>query len=386
MQPREPASIEQIGADYLSWLAAKAHGDPSVEVTAFTINPDPFEFPRFGDKQFFEIAYDYRGSTGTGRSSMILRVLPRMDAVMMLTGDTDHRELRAFEAGLYSMVPRSFHVPYIHVIHRPERDQYWAFVEDVRADMARLGMTEALDDATLRTILSHLAAFHAAFWERQDVLSYPWLMGLERPVDYFYRCVVDIMDGMKHPSEASQYIVGKWPWLQEGVLRLLDSLDEGTRRWVEALYREPERLLEKVRPLPRTLCHYDFDNRNLGIRDGPGGPQTVVIDWEIVGEGLSSADVGRFLNYQQPPNAEELVAYYLDELERHLGRPIDREEWLYGSELVAIALWQIVGVQFGALVSTPTSPVPPEQREGLRHRVYSDIAAVEALVRKHGLA
>lgn len=386
MEPQEPASLEEIGTGYLSWLAAKALGDPSVEVAGFTIRRDPFEFPRFGEKEFFEISYDYNSPSGPGRSSIILRVLPPVDAVMMLTGDTDHRELRAFEAGLYGMMPTCFHVPYIHVIHRPERGQYWAFVEDVREDMARLGMTEALDGGTLRTILSHLAAFHATFWERRDVLGHPWLMSLERPVDYFYRCVVDIMDGMRGASDASSYIVGKWPWLREGVLRLLDSLSEGTRRWVEALYREPERLLEKVRPLPRTLCHYDFDNRNLGIRDGPEGPQTVVIDWEIVGEGLSSADVGRFLNYQQPSNADELVAYYLDELERHLGRPIDREEWLYGSELVAIALWQIVGVQFGALVSTPTSPVPPEQREGLRQRVFSDIASVEALVRKHGLA
>src|SRR3989304_3084289 len=83
----------------------------------------------------------------------------------------------------------------------------------------------------------------------------------------------------------------------------------------------PERLLEKIRPLPRTLCHYDFDNRNLGLRETPEGAQTVVIDWEIVGEGLSSADVGRFLAYQQPANVEELVGSYLDELERNLGRP-----------------------------------------------------------------
>ncbi len=145
-------------------------------------------------------------------------------------------------------------------------------------------------------------------------------------------------------------------------------------------------LLEKVRPLPRTLCHYDFDNRNLGLREGPNGPQTVVIDWEIVGEGLSSADVGRFLAYQQPANAEELVGHYLDELERHLGRPIDREQWRYGSELVTVAIWQIIGVQFGALVSTPTSPVPADQREGLKKRVYSDIAHVESLVHKLGLA
>jgi hypothetical protein len=304
---------------------------------------------------------------------------------MMLTGDTGHREIRAFQAGLYDMMPRTFHVPYLHVIYRPERDQYWAFVEDVRPDMARLGMTGALDQATLRTILSHLAAFHAAFWERSDVLAHPWLMRLERPVDYFYRCVVDILDGLSDATGESLDMVEKWPWLQEGVVKLMDGLNPSTRRWVERLYREPERLLEKLRHLPRTLCHYDFDNRNLGLRDGLDGLQTVVIDWEILGEGLSSADVGRFLAYQQPPNADELVRHYLDELERSLSRSIDRDGWLYGSELVTIAIWQIIGVQFGALVSTPGSPVPDEHRAGLKERVFSDIAHVESLVRKHGL-
>ncbi|HEU4758902.1 MAG TPA: phosphotransferase, partial [Dehalococcoidia bacterium] len=326
-----PHSLEELTPAYLSGVAAKMLDDPSLEVTRFAVAADPFEFPRFGEKQFFEIAFDYRAQRGPGRSTMILRVLPPMDAVMMLTGDTDHRELRAFEIGLYGQVPKTFHIPYIDVVHAPERQQYWAFVEDVRPEMERLGMHAALPDETLRLILSHLAAFHSAFWQRDDVLSLPWLMRLDRPVDYFYRCVVDILAGMKAASEGSRYIVDKWPWLQEGVLRLMDSLPAKTRRWVETLYREPERLLEKVRPLPRTLCHYDFDNRNLGLRDGPNGPQTVVIDWEIVGEGLSSADVGRFLAYQQPPNAAELVGHYLDELERHLGRPIDRDEWLYGS-------------------------------------------------------
>ena len=94
--------------------------------------------------------------------------------------------------------------------------------------------------------------------------------------------------------------------------------------------------------MPLTLCHYDFDNRNLGFRTGPDGPQTVVIDWEIVGVGLSSADVGRFLTYQNPPNMPELLDHYLNELERALGHTIDREQWYKGFEIVAVAIWQIV--------------------------------------------
>ncbi|MEX0800258.1 MAG: phosphotransferase [Dehalococcoidia bacterium] len=380
-----PRSVDELTAEYLSIPARALLGDPTLEVTGFSVSADPFEFPRFGEKQFYEIAFEYAGAKGAGRSTLILRVMPKMDAVMMLTGDTEHRELKAFEIGLFDRIPDTFHVPYVHVENHPEYDQYWAFVEDVRPEMERLGMHAVIPDATLREILSHLAAFHAAFWERHEVIDLPWLMRLDQPVDYFYRCVVDIIDGMKAPAQCSAYIVEKWPWLAEGVINLLDSLPDETRRTVERLYREPEKLLEKIQHLPRTLCHYDFDNRNLGVRETADGLQTVVIDWEIIGEGLSSADVGRFLAYQQPPNAEELVGHYLDELERHLGRGIDREEWLYGSELVTIAIWQIVGVLFGVMVSAPSAPVPDDQREAMRERVYSDIAHVEALARKHGL-
>ncbi len=386
MKAKTPRTVDDLTPEYLSMVAAKLLGDPTVTVTGFTLTPEPFEFPRFGDKRFFEIAFDYTGRDGGGRYTVILRVLPPMDAVMMLTGDTEHRELKAFQTGLYDQVPGTFHIPYVHIEFEPAHDQYWAFVEDVRPEMARLGMHAVIPDQTLRLILSHLAAFHAAFWERRDILSQPWLMRLDQPVDYFYRCVVDILDGMKAPAQSSEYMVGKWPWLRQGVVNLMDSLPANTRVVIERLYREPEQLLEKVRPLPRTLCHYDFDNRNLGLKDTPDGTKTVVIDWEIVGEGLSSADIGRFLAYQQPPNTEELVGHYLDELERHLGRPIDREQWLYGSELVTIAIWQIIGMLFGVMVNAASAPVPDGQRQAMRERVYSDIAHVESLAHKHGLA
>ena len=72
---------------------------------------------------------------------------------------------------------------------------------------------------------SHLAAFHARFWQREDVLSYPWLMSLRQPVDYFYRCVVDSWMACGAPAESTAYIVSKWPWFPEGVINLLDSLE-----------------------------------------------------------------------------------------------------------------------------------------------------------------
>jgi len=381
---QEPRSVEELNPEYLSFIAGKMLGG-AVEVTRFAVTPDPFEFPRFGEKKFYQIDFDYNGRGGAGSSTVILRVMPKMDAVMMITGDTDHRELRAFDAGLYELVPKTFHIPYLHVIHRPEREQYWAFVKDVRPQMTALGMHAALSDGQVRTILSHLAAFHAAFWERKDIFAYPWLMSLRQPVDYFYRCVVDVLDGMKSPAASSAYIVEKWPWFGEGVVNLMASLEPATRRVIERLYREPDRLLRRLDHLPNTLCHYDFDNRNLGTEDGPDGARTVVIDWEIVGVGLGSPDVLRFLNYQNRGDSQEMMVYYLDELDRHLGRKVNREDWMFGAELVAIALWQIVGVLFGIMSSAPSAPVPGDQRAAMAARSKSDIAGVYALVQKYGL-
>ena len=73
-------------------------------------------------------------------------------------------------------------------------------------------------------------------------------------------------------------------------------------------------------------------------------------------------------------------------LEANLGRPIDREQWSYGLELVTIAEWQIRGVIFGVMVSAPSAPIPDEQRGPMGERARADIDYVESLVRKHGLA
>ena len=380
MAATEPTNVQEITREYLSEIAGRMLGG-EVEVTDFRLVEDPFEFPRFGEKEFYDIQFDHRVSGRSGSSNIILRVMPRMDAVMMLTGDTEHRELKAFGSGLFDQIPDTFHVPYVHVIDRPERDQYWAFLEDVRPQMEALGMHTKAPDAAVRQILSHLAAFHAKFWEKSEVLEHPWLMSLRRPVDYFYRCVVDILDGMKNAADSSLYVTERWPWLAEGVVNLMDSLEPGTRKAMEGLYREPDKLLEMVDRQPKTLCHYDFDNRNLGIEGG----RTVVIDWEILGVGMSSSDVVRFTVYQQPEDLTATVNHYLDELERHLGTRVDRDEWWTGYDLASIAEWQIRGVLFGVMVSAPTAPVPDEHRPAMRERVFSDIGYVESLAHKHGL-
>jgi hypothetical protein len=358
--------------------------DPSAQVTSFELQYDPFEFPRFGEKEFYAISLRYRASGDERESCVILRIMPEMDAVMMLTGDTEHRELKAFQSGLLDQIPEGFRHPYLYVIDRP--GQHWAFLEDVRPQMEALGMHAKCSDSDVRTILSGLAALHSKFWERGDIIDQPWLFSLKRGVDYFYRTIVDILDCMNNAAEPSVYITGRWPWLAEGVVNLVESLPAGTREAIEGAYRNPDKLLSQINAMPMTLCHYDFDNRNLGIEDGPSGRRAVVIDWEILGKGVSASDVVRFMMYQQPENFEGTVNYYLDELETGLARKIDRSEWRRAYEMGSVAEWLIRGVLFGVMVSAPSAPVPDDQRGPMKERVFADIDHVESLIRKHRLA
>src|SRR4030067_3026270 len=91
---KPPRTVGKLTSGYLSEVAAKLLSDPTARVTSFAVTPDPFEFPRFGDKEFYEIAFEYSGRDGSGRATVILRVLPPTDAGMVLPGDPEHRALR----------------------------------------------------------------------------------------------------------------------------------------------------------------------------------------------------------------------------------------------------------------------------------------------------
>jgi hypothetical protein len=118
-------------------------------------------------------------------------------------------------------------------------------------------------------------------------------------------------------------LAGRWlervpdhPWLFRDWARhhsQLPALDEG-RRLVEHHLSAPPRELGDVRfadvrdlldhqdrfrtaldRLPQTLCHHDAVRSNLVARVGRDGPETVAIDWELVGPGAVGADLASLL-------------------------------------------------------------------------------------------
>jgi aminoglycoside/choline kinase family phosphotransferase len=77
------------------------------------------------------------------------------------------------------------------------------------------------------------------------------------------------------------------PAFDDGHRAVLDALlghcDELETRWSE--------IEETCGVLPRTLVHGDFCSKNLHVRQGPGGLELFVMDWEMAGWGVPACDL-----------------------------------------------------------------------------------------------
>jgi len=79
-----PSRIEDITPEFLTPAARRLLADDSAVVTALRIGAsEPFEYPKFGNKRFDVIEFEYEGRACAGNSRMILRRLPPRDAVSL---------------------------------------------------------------------------------------------------------------------------------------------------------------------------------------------------------------------------------------------------------------------------------------------------------------
>ena len=129
----------------------------------------------------------------------------------------------------------------------------------------------------------------------------------------------DVLVAARHLGRLAGRWLGEvpaYPWLFQGWARhhsQLPALDAG-RRLVRGHLASPppelhdvtyadarvlldtqERIHRSLDRLPQTLCHHDAARSNLFARRGHDGPETVAIDWELVGPGAVGADLASLL-------------------------------------------------------------------------------------------
>ncbi len=367
-----PRTVAEVDAPYIEGLLRRWKHDPSMSVKSFEIEEEPFRFPKFGDKKFIRFRISVDCAAGNAALSLVLRQLPKEDIASITTKDFMHRELQAVKSGLLSDLHCGFYIPYIEAIERPELEQRWIWMDDVTEDVKRLGAVEVLSDQRLRTVLGHAAAFHALNWERKEHLAYPWLLTLRTLTESSFLTLSELLSGAKELSEMTKYKLRMRPWFKDGLMSFWPSVDGTARKYLEQVVNDPGPFFERREALPHTIVHGDFDQRNMGIHEGSDGEMTTVLDWELIGRGHSSEDIGLLLAYNKPENSDELVDYYLGCLEQQLHRQVDRDEWRVGYDLLTIHYFLTRGIIFGLMAKAGLASVPEEMRDQFVARAYSD--------------
>lgn len=211
-----------------------------------------------------------------GRRVVVKRFDPTGDLVMQLTGDTRGREVEFFRRGLLDALPGS--VGHAVLAGWYDEDGTGVLVMRDLGDSV-LGWRDHLDLARARTMLSAVAALHAAFRGAPppDLTPLPAIVGLFAPARIRPLAGTPLIDLALRGWTL-------WPQVAPGPV--------GAR--VLALAHDPAPLVAACARYPATLLHGDLATVNMAFE--PDRPGTVtLIDWGIAAAGPAELDIGRLL-------------------------------------------------------------------------------------------
>jgi Ecdysteroid kinase-like family len=124
----------------------------------------------------------------------------------------------------------------------------------------------------LGLVLRDVATLHAAWWQRADLHSRPWLA----------------MRGMLTAEQVPPMVLAYWP-------PFLTKLGVPVTEEILAVARYAERYLAAITTYtfhepPLTLVHHDLQGDNLFVADGPA-EAVVIVDWQLVTPARAALDV-----------------------------------------------------------------------------------------------
>ncbi|RHW28903.1 aminoglycoside phosphotransferase [Nocardioides immobilis] len=262
-------------------------------------------------------ATDRRRLDGPGKSGALLERVT-LDGQQYVVKYLDHdadwtlrvanipgsASVELWRRGVLAELPDCINQPIVAVAHEAQRPAVAALLMH---DVGRW-LVPATDDLVPpdqhERFLDHMAALHAAFWERRiDVVS---------PTDRY----LELSPRMAAAEAAlgSDHLVPRlvaqgWPLLAEVAPALAGV--------VVPLVREPGPLVDALDTTPATFVHGNWKLDNLGSDDRD---RTVLLDWELPGVGAAASDLAWYLAIncrRLPTTKEQTIASYRAALERH---------------------------------------------------------------------
>ena len=197
----------------------------------------------------------------------------------------------------------------------------WALLLEYLSEAEAGHTCPRADAADMVTLLNDLAAIHAVWYRREpELAALPWLAAMPdtaRMLDMtpLWRELADFA-----APWFTAWCGGEIRTLQAGFIASLDDW------W------------PRLRALPGTLIHNDFNPRNLVMRRIEGQSRLCAFDWELASQGTPQHDLAELLCFTWRDDMTQADLDTLLEVSRSAlavaaGLPIDAREWRAGFAL-----------------------------------------------------
>jgi hypothetical protein len=275
---------------------------------------------------------------GNGPRFVVKLSSPACDWIVRGTADSCGREVLVWTTGLLDQLSPEITHPIIACARAVEG---WAILmHDVSDQLIPdpLGAS-SIDVADHRRYLDALAALHADFWGRSEIVG-PAL-GYCSPWHRY--TVFSPATGEREaddPKEDIRLIREGWP-----LFLALTAPDVAVL--LRQLVADPTPLCAAMARYPQTVLHGDPRPANLGIvRDRR--PRVVLLDWHLTGPGVPAVDLAWYLasiRSRAPVPNESIISWYRERLAQRLGTRFDEAWWQPQIELSLLG--QLVRMGWG---------------------------------------
>ena len=255
---------------------------------------------------------DVQLRSGRRVSLIVKQVNLAMDWTAYRTGDEGGREARLLAEPALDGLWDVFHCPYL--AFAAQGSEVALLMEDLTPDLLPDEDAPISPDVE-EALLSSMAKMHACYWESQ-VLDLPWLtppetrfrvMGPEAASESDWRPAPPVFD-----------LIQRGWRIAEGRL---------SSKEMQILRQPAGKMAEACSGLPSTLLHGDAKMAHFALM--PGG-RVSLLDWEWIGVGPATLDVGWYLAVNSQRLArpkEDVMSRYRELLGDELGSRVPNPVW-----------------------------------------------------------
>ena len=302
--------------------------------------------------QLARVSLEYDGERGDAPARIIAKFAAPAAETRQMARD---QNAYAREIGFYRDIGQAAGIPVAHCYFSALREESYhccLLLEDLAPGVPS-DQVVGTSKATSRRVIEAIAAFHAKWWNSEELESYPW----------------------------ARWVIQEVP-MEEGRANWEASVAKAEETGRFDPYPEMKRLLPLLRPLfklevsppfPFSLVHGDLRSDNV-IEPSAEGGRFAILDWQISGIGDPIYDVARWLvqsiSIEDRRETEpELLKLYHAELVAHGVRGYSYRKFLRDYQTNLVVTYLMFSMSMDAVDDSS------ERAQALFHQFYSRLDA-----------